>query len=67
MKGDVPEIVDSSMADQFQFTPLCEGRHTQMGNNNSGDLFQFTPLYEGRLSFGSYVCQSRFISIHAPV
>ena len=51
---------------QFQFTPLREGRlefdYTLGGEN----IFQFTPLREGRPSISAHQYCQMSISIHAP-
>ena len=42
----------TSETEQFQFTPLREGRHRRRSRDGAPVLFQFTPLREGRQKEG---------------
>ena len=50
----------------FQFTPLREGRPTEITRRRKSTLFQFTPLREGRRALTSATVSTDRISIHAP-
>ncbi len=51
---------------QFQFTPLREGRLLSIVDFVTPSIFQFTPLREGRLGSGGFQVDVVLISIHAP-
>ena len=48
MRGDITETPEEFEVDQFQSTPLCEGRHGWYVRAFSFGVFQSTPLCEGR-------------------
>ena len=53
--------------DEFQFTPLREGRPPYFAENaKTRPLFQFTPLREGRPVHGGEKADEKRVSIHAP-
>ena len=52
--------------DEFQFTPLREGRRCSENMVEVITIFQFTPLREGRHEEMQRVRQKANISIHAP-
>ena len=54
------------VADEFQFTPLREGRRARKARRHATARFQFTPLREGRPHSPSRCRPPRRISIHAP-
>ena len=43
--------------DEFQFTPLREGRHQPATSKSIVDVFQFTPLREGRRALLRCLCR----------
>ena len=51
---------------QFQFTPLREGRRCGAGCGDYFKMFQFTPLREGRRGDSVDIKLIRDVSIHAP-
>ena len=52
--------------DEFQFTPLREGRRSVRGKRRYRAKFQFTPLREGRHKGQHFISCQLGISIHAP-
>ena len=47
-RGDVSIFMRTFCDDEFQFTPLREGRRSSVNDGWTIKLFQFTPLREGR-------------------
>ena len=64
-RGDMASV-SYLPSDQFQFTPLREGRLFVLKNRAMVEVFQFTPLREGRLRSASPFASLPPISIHAP-
>ena len=56
----------ASAPQEFQFTPLREGRPNHSVSSSSSAGFQFTPLREGRQQFQQFRATFQGISIHAP-
>ena len=65
-RGDSFSSGQSKVGNQFQFTPLREGRPLLWACNKWLLAFQFTPLREGRPMALRHQRVEFFISIHAP-
>ena len=55
-RGDVSGLRGWSLTEEFQFTPLREGRRTASGIICATWTFQFTPLREGRRKRSCWPC-----------
>ena len=64
-RGATEETNDKLNENQFQFTPLREGRRATVSTNRDDLVFQFTPLREGRQAIEDEK-KALEISIHAP-